>query len=81
MPTSPTGKKISEKGVVLAINPLKTGLPQWSANYREAVDRVAQAIVRHKTRVIDFDLRSYFDACSSAKWPHGPGFIQNAAEQ
>ena len=27
----------------------------------EAVDRVAQAIVRHKTRVIDFDLRSYFD--------------------
>ena len=28
----------------------------------EAVDRVAQAIVRHKTRVIDFDLRSYFGA-------------------
>src|SRR5262245_12518683 len=27
----------------------------------EAVDRVAQAIVRHKTRVIDFDLRNYFD--------------------
>jgi len=27
----------------------------------EAVDRVAQAIVRYKTRVIDFDLRSYFD--------------------
>ena len=27
----------------------------------EAVDRVAQAIVYHKTRVIDFDLRSYFD--------------------
>ena len=27
----------------------------------EAVDRVAQAIVRHKTRVIDIDLRSYFD--------------------
>jgi RNA-directed DNA polymerase len=27
----------------------------------EAVDRVARAIVRHKTRVIDFDLRSYFD--------------------
>jgi RNA-directed DNA polymerase len=27
----------------------------------EAIDRVAQAIVRHKTRVIDFDLRSYFD--------------------
>src|SRR5262252_5894306 len=27
----------------------------------EAVDRVAQAIVHHKTRVIDFDLRSYFD--------------------
>jgi RNA-directed DNA polymerase len=27
----------------------------------EAVGRVAQAIVQHKTRVIDFDLRSYFD--------------------
>src|SRR5271169_2112193 len=27
----------------------------------EAVDRVAQAIVLHKTRVIDIDLRSYFD--------------------
>jgi RNA-directed DNA polymerase len=27
----------------------------------EAVDRVAQAIVRHKTRIIDFDLRAYFD--------------------
>jgi len=27
----------------------------------EAVDRVAQAIDQHKTRVIDLDLRSYFD--------------------
>src|SRR5215472_9592850 len=27
----------------------------------EAVERVAQAIVQHKTRVIDVDLRSYFD--------------------
>jgi len=27
----------------------------------EAIDRVAHAIVRYKTRVIDFDLRSYFD--------------------
>ena len=27
----------------------------------EAVDRVAKAIVQHKTRVIDVDLRSYFD--------------------
>jgi RNA-directed DNA polymerase len=27
----------------------------------EAVGRVVQAIVQHKTRVIDFDLRSYFD--------------------
>jgi RNA-directed DNA polymerase len=27
----------------------------------EAVDRVAQAIVHYKTRVIDIDLRSYFD--------------------
>ena len=28
----------------------------------EAVNRVAQAIVQEKTRVIDFDLRSYFDS-------------------
>ena len=28
---------------------------------REAVRRVAQAIVQHKTRVIDLDLRAYFD--------------------
>ena len=27
----------------------------------EAIGRVAEAITRHKTRVIDFDLRSYFD--------------------
>ena len=27
----------------------------------EAVDRVARAIVQHKTRIIDIDLRSYFD--------------------
>ena len=27
----------------------------------EAIDRVAKAIVQHKTRVIDIDLRSYFD--------------------
>ena len=27
----------------------------------EAIDRVARAIVQHKTRVIDIDLRSYFD--------------------
>jgi RNA-directed DNA polymerase len=28
----------------------------------EAVDRVARAIVQHKTRIIDIDLRSYFDS-------------------
>src|SRR6516225_12404369 len=33
--------------------------PKRSAH--EAVDRVARAIVQHKTRVIDIDLRSYFD--------------------
>ena len=27
----------------------------------EAVDRVARAIVQQKTRIIDIDLRSYFD--------------------
>ena len=33
--------------------------PQRTAH--EAVDRVARAIIQHKTRVIDIDLRSYFD--------------------
>ena len=33
--------------------------PQRTAH--EAVDRVARAIVQYKTRVIDIDLRSYFD--------------------
>ena len=33
--------------------------PQRTAH--EAVDRVARAIVQHKTRGIDIDLRSYFD--------------------
>jgi RNA-directed DNA polymerase len=33
--------------------------PKRSA--QEAVDRVAKAIIQHKTRVIDVDLRSYFD--------------------
>ena len=33
--------------------------PQRTAH--EAVDRVARAIVQHKTRVIDIDLSSYFD--------------------
>src|SRR6202142_4500627 len=33
--------------------------PQRTAH--EAVDRVARAIVQHKTRVIDIDLRSYFN--------------------
>ena len=33
--------------------------PQRTAH--EAVDRVARAIVQHKTRVIDVDLSSYFD--------------------
>src|SRR2546428_13404998 len=33
--------------------------PKRSAH--EAVERVAQAIVQHKTRVLDIDLRSFFD--------------------
>ena len=36
----------------------------------EAVDRVAKAIVQHKTRVIDIDLRSYFDnSGTTGCWP------------
>ena len=41
----------------------------------EAINRVAQAIVQRKTRVIDIDLRSYFDGVRHhlllAKWPSG----------
>jgi RNA-directed DNA polymerase len=33
--------------------------PKRSAH--QAVERVAQAIVQHKTRVLDYDLRSFFD--------------------
>jgi RNA-directed DNA polymerase len=36
--------------------------PQRTAH--EAVDRVARAIVQHKTRVIDIDLRSYLESAS-----------------
>ena len=32
-----------------------------NGQHMNAVDRVARAIVQHKTRVIDIDLRSYFD--------------------
>ena len=42
----------------------RQGAPQsvsLSFALHEAVDRVARAIVQHKTRVIDIDLRSYFD--------------------
>jgi retron-type reverse transcriptase len=34
----------------------------------EAVDRVAKAIVQHKTRVIDIDLRSYLGVWPSKAW-------------
>ena len=36
----------------------------------EAVDRVAKAIVQHKTRVIDIDLRSYLDPVSYCPLVH-----------
>ena len=36
----------------------------------EAVDRVAKAIVQHKTRVIDIDLRSYLDPVSYCPLAH-----------
>src|SRR5215204_7533580 len=36
----------------------------------EAVDRVAKAIVQHKTRVIDIDLRSYLDPLSYCPLAH-----------
>ena len=42
--------------------------PQRTAH--EAVDRVARAIVQHKTRVIDIDLRSYLDAASYCPLVH-----------
>jgi RNA-directed DNA polymerase len=42
---------------------------------QQAVDRVAEAIVRNKTRVIDVDLAAYFDSVRHdlllARWPVG----------
>jgi hypothetical protein len=40
----------------------------------DAVDRVARAIIQHKTRVIDIDLRSYFDNVRHSKPTAGAAF-------
>ena len=60
--------RVVQGALKLILEPIfKADFQPGSFGYRpkktahEAVDRVAQAIVYHKTRVIDFDLRSYFD--------------------
>src|SRR5262245_2724428 len=60
--------RVAQGALKLIVEPIfEADFQPGSFGYRpkktahEAVDRVAQAIVRHKTRVIDFDLRSYFD--------------------
>jgi RNA-directed DNA polymerase len=42
----------------------------------EAVDRVAQAIVRHKTRVLDCDLLRYFGAPGDRQEADGESPLQ-----
>ena len=63
-----SGDRVVQGALKLILEPIfEADFQPGSFGYRpkrtahEAVDRVAQAIVRHKTRVIDFDLRSYFD--------------------
>jgi hypothetical protein len=36
--------------------------------YRRMQPRVAEAIAQRKTRVLDFDLRAYFDANAAIMW-------------
>ena len=47
----------------------------------EAVDRVAKAIVQHKTRVIDIDLRSYLDSASYCTQIHEAWLKRTGCEQ
>ena len=44
----------------LIFNPDRMDIDR-SRTAHEAVDRVAEAVVKNKTRVIDLDLRAYFD--------------------
>src|SRR3974390_2098278 len=60
--------RVVQGALKLVLEPIfEADFQQGSFGYRpqrtahEAVDRVARAIVQHKTRVIDIDLRSYFD--------------------
>jgi RNA-directed DNA polymerase len=62
------GDRVVQGALKLILEPIfEADFQPGSFGYRpkktahEAVDRVAQAIVQCKTRVIDFDLRSYFD--------------------
>ena len=47
----------------------------------EALDRVARAIVQRKTRVIDIDLRSYFDRVSYCTQVHEAWLKRSVCEQ
>ena len=60
--------RVVQGALKLILEPIfEADFPPGSFGYRpkrtahEAVDRVARAIVQRKTRVIDIDLRSYFD--------------------
>jgi RNA-directed DNA polymerase len=60
--------RVVQGALKLILEPIfEAGFQPGSFGYRpkrtahEAVDRVARAIVQHKTRIIDVDLRSYFD--------------------
>lgn len=60
--------RVVQGAVKLILEPIfEADFQQGSYGYRpkrtahEAVDKVAEAVVYHKTRVIDLDLRAYFD--------------------
>ena len=60
--------RVVQGALKLILEPIfEAGFQSGSYGYRprrtahQAIDRVAEAIVYHKTRVIDVDLRAYFD--------------------
>jgi len=70
--------RVVQGALNLILEPIcEADFPDGSYGYRpkrtaqQAVDRVAEAIVRNKTRVIDVDLASYLDAATYCPPIHG----------
>ena len=65
--------RVVEGALKLILEPIfEADFQEGSYGYRpgkkahEAVDRVSSAVVRNKTRVIDLDLKAYFDTITHA---------------